>query len=147
MSWWSIAEKEWPGQCLGIDPKVVEQVLLERSPKRFDALLKLHYGFDDQTRSVILRPGTNVCAADVPYRAISGTARFSAGGETCATATSDGHGGVVLGPATVVLHKFSSLDTSRPEVLAIASWAEIPYLQGHQFLLRYPSAMPTGFDV
>lgn len=135
--------------CLGDSSLVIEQTLIERSPIQIASILTMHYGFDDQTRSVILHPGTNVCAADVPYRAISGTARFSAGGETCATATSDGYGGVVFAPPAIVLDKFSRLDTTKPEVHAIASWAEIPYLKGHQFLLRYPSStiqwgMPTS---
>ncbi|WP_430421381.1 hypothetical protein [Methylibium petroleiphilum] len=142
--WWDNAEREWPGKCLAADPNVMEEVLVERRPLSFGEVLRLSYGFDNITRTVVIHPGTSICAADVPYRPVSGSSRFSAAGESCATAISDGHGGANFGPSASVLYKFSSLDVSARQVHAIASWAEIPELQGHLFLLRYPSTMPVS---
>ncbi len=148
-SWWDDAQKEWPGKCLAADSKVVEEMLVERRPLPFGEMLKLHYGFDNVTSTVVIRPGTSVCAADVSYRGASAP-RFSASGESCATAVSDGHGGANFGPAASVLYKFSLLDVSDRKVHAIASWAEIPELKGHLFLLRYPKGSmpvsPAGVD-
>lgn len=148
-NWWDDARKEWPGKCLAADPKVIEEMLVERRPLPFGEMLKLHYGFDNVTRTVVIRPGTSVCAADVSYRGPSAP-RFAASGESCATAVSDGHGGANFGPAASVLYKFSLLDVSDRKVHAIASWAEIPELKGHLFLLRYPKGSmpvsPAGVD-
>ncbi|WKV98440.1 hypothetical protein PYV50_09550 [Pseudomonas sp. H22_DOA] len=143
--WWSEARDKWPGNCLGIDPGLAEQMLVDRRPLRFEEILQVYYGFDEITRSVILWPGTNVCATDVPYRAIGANARFSSAGESCATAISDGKGGTVFSPAAIPLRNISSLDTSARVVHSIASWAEMPHqgLVGHQFLLRYPKDLPT----
>jgi hypothetical protein len=142
-AWWKDAPTGWH-ECLAADRAALEERLVERRPLPFDKMLSLHYGFDDSTRSVVIHPGTRVCAADVPYRAAGGTARFSAAGETCATAMSDGHGGANFGPAASVLYKFSLLDVSKLRVHAIAGWAEIPALQGHLFLLHYPKKMPAS---
>lgn len=143
-AWWDDARKEWPGKCLAADPNAMEEMLVERRPLQFGEILKLYYGFDNVTRTVIIRPGTIVCAADVPYRPVSGSPRFSAAGENCATAMSDGHGGANFSPVVSVLYKFSRLDVTDHKVHAIASWAEIPELKGHLFLLRYPKTMPVS---
>lgn len=144
VAWWEGARKDWPGECLADARTQIEAMLVERRPLQFGEMLKLYYGFDDETRTVIIRPGTSVCVTDVPFRAAVEGARFSAAGENCATAMSDGHGGAGFGPTSSVLFKFSELDTSDPKVHAIASWAEIPVLEGHVFLLRYPETMPVS---
>lgn len=144
VAWWEGARKDWPGECLADVRTQIEAMLVERRPLQFGEMLKLYYGFDDETRTVIIRPGTRVCVTDVPFRADLAGARFSAAGENCATAMSDGHGGADFGPTSSVLFKFSRLNTSTPEVHAIASWAEIPALTGHVFLLRYPETMPVS---
>lgn len=110
--WWSDAKKDWPGKCLDIDPEVTEQMLVERRPLRFTEMMKLYYGFDESTRSVILRPGTTVCATDVSYRS-NAADRFSSIGESCATAISDGQGGAVFAPATITLGYISTIDTNK----------------------------------
>jgi hypothetical protein len=145
-AWWAAAKDAWPGKCIGIDQAVMEQILVERRPLRFSELLRLYYGFEESTRSVILRPGTTVCASDVPNRAAHATARFSASGETCATLLSDGSGGAVFGPLAIPLGYISAIDTSKRIVHPIASWAELPHrnLVGHQFILRYPKGLPTN---
>lgn len=145
-AWWATAKDNWPGKCLGIDERNLEQSLVMRRPLRFTEMLRVHYGFDESTRSFILRPGTTVCASDVPNRAAQVTARFSASGETCATLLSDGSGGAVFTPLTIPLGYISAIDTSKRIVHPIASWAELPHrnLVGHQFILRYPKGLPTN---
>jgi|JI10StandDraft_1071094.scaffolds.fasta_scaffold07883_7 hypothetical protein len=151
-AWWATAKDSWPGKCLGIDERIVEQSLVKRRPLRFTELLRVHYGFDESTRSVILRPGTTVCVSDVAYRDQGAITRFSAAGESCTTAMSDGERGVVLWPLVIPLQgiadsnksKWKDPITGKPiVVLPIASWLELPHKAGHQFILRYPQFLPT----
>lgn len=148
-AWWSVAKDRWPGKCLGIDEKVLGQVLVERSPLQISELLRLYYGFDRSTRSVILRPGTTVCVSDVLGHVDHPTARFSAAGESCATVMSDGSGGAVFWPLAIPLQHISGIDPRDKKtqvVHPIASWAELPHkdLSGHQFILRYPKSLPIA---
>lgn len=151
-AWWAAAKDAWPGNCIGIDQAVMEEILVERRPLRFTELLGVHYGFDESTRSVILWPGTTVCVSDVAYRDQGAITRFSAAGESCTTAMSDGERGVVLWPLVIPLQgiaesnksKWKDPITGKPiVVLPIASWVELPYKVGHQFILRYPKFLPT----
>lgn len=151
-AWWVAAKDKWPGKCLGIDSAVMEQVLVERRPLRFTELLRQYYGFEESTRSVILRPGTTVCVSDVAYRDQGATARFFAAGESCTTAMSDGKRGVVLWPLVIPLQGIAASNESKWKdpitgkpivVLPIASWVELPHKEGHQFILRYPKFLPT----
>lgn len=152
LAWWAAAKDAWPGKCLGDEAAVMEHVLLERRPLRFTEALRVYYGFEESTksaagtRSVILWPGTTVCVTDVPYRAQHPTSRFSAAGESCATLMSDGSGGAVFWPLAITLKHISAINTSNRVVHPITSWAELPHndLKGHQFILRYPTFLPTN---
>lgn len=142
-AWWDKARTDWPGKCLAGVRSSIEAMLMERRPLPLSEVLKQHYGFDGYSRTVVIRPGTSVCVADVPYRSgIVPGAMFSAAGETCATAVSDDQGGANFWPAINLYNKLTSLDVEGRKVHTISSWAEIPKQDGYVFLLRYPKTMP-----
>lgn len=146
-TWWTAATGSDLLKCTSWDEKTKTQIadaLQEHRPLTPGEVIGRYFGLTPESRSIVLRPGTTVCAANGVQRS-TGATRFGAAGETCTNVVDDPRGGAMFDPARNILGQFTNHALAPSAIYPIASWAEIPHFEiSRHYIVRYPKQMPTA---